>query len=83
MKANKTIIITGLLLSSIVMKAQLQKAEIGTNLKTDIITIENSSFIRSYKADKLVNWPKAFESNQSFKNMRGVCLQDLDNNGSD
>ncbi len=39
--------------------------------------------IDSKSGDQLTSWPKAFASNGSFKNMRGICLQDINNDNSD
>ncbi|MDD2635666.1 MAG: T9SS type A sorting domain-containing protein [Bacteroidales bacterium] len=65
--------------------AQYSTAHIDTanNLKITSQTHFSRNLIKSYKSSQLPGWPKAFKSNQSFKNMRGVCLEDITDDGAD
>ncbi len=66
-----------------VTNSQIQKASINSDFTINTTNIDTKSKIKSYKTSQLASWPKSFESNASFKNMRGVCLEDIDNNGDD
>lgn len=53
------------------------------NFKITTQTHDSKNLIKSHKANQLIGWPKAFQSNPSFKNMRGVCLEDITSDGAD
>jgi hypothetical protein len=77
---NFTFLITTLLLVSQFSFSQIQKAYLHDY---GVVSIDNlftykSTLLEGFNMDQIVNWPKTFECNASFKNMRGVCLQDLD-----
>lgn len=42
-----------------------------------------SNLLEADYMDQQESWPKAFESNASFKNMRGVCIEDINNDNVD
>jgi len=52
-------------------------------LEQKAITSRNAELIMSATKEQLTSWPKAFECNPSFKNMRGVCIQDINNDNID
>ncbi|MDD2386164.1 MAG: T9SS type A sorting domain-containing protein [Bacteroidales bacterium] len=70
---------------SLKILAQYSTAHIDAdnNLKITIHTHFSKNLIKSHKANQLIGWPKAFQSNPSFKNMRGVCLEDMNSDGAD
>lgn len=43
----------------------------------------NSDLLKSTHKDQMATWPKAFENNPSFKNMRGVCVEDINGDNAD
>jgi len=83
MKTKITILSIIMILLSLHIYAQMYKANLIEDYTVQTSLINTKSELKSYKADQLFNWPKAFESNESFKNMRGVCLEDLNEDGSD
>ncbi|MDD3739639.1 MAG: T9SS type A sorting domain-containing protein [Bacteroidales bacterium] len=62
--------------------AQYHRAFISNEFgKIDIepVVLLNTDNLKSETKNQLTSWPKAFECNPSFKNMRGVCIQDINN----
>jgi hypothetical protein len=69
--------------SNIMAQTKMAKIDDTNFGQIEVIEVPTKSQLKSFKADQINGWPMAFESNASFKNMRGVCLSDIDNDGSD
>ncbi|MFO7791345.1 MAG: T9SS type A sorting domain-containing protein [Bacteroidales bacterium] len=68
----------------LVTDAQVKQAHVDKSGK--IFTTEHPHFHfpgTKNKSKQPVPWPKAFVPNQSFKNFRGVCLEDINHDGKD
>lgn len=66
--------------------SQFQQAYIANEygkMETQVVTYINTESFKSQSKEQVIAWPKSFESNQSFKNMRGVCVQDINNDNID
>ncbi len=80
----KRTLLVGLLIAwCIASSAQTYKAELGAEGTTQAIKISDAS----YAPDKgplitsLPGWPKRISANASFKNMRGLAVDDIDGDG--
>ncbi len=49
----------------------------------ETIPYYKSDFLLPQEKDQVEAWPQAFASNGSFKNMRGVCIEDINNDNID
>lgn len=52
-------------------------------VKTETVPYFKKDLLDAGSKEQSVSWPKAFYANQSFKSMRGVCIQDINNDGTD
>jgi hypothetical protein len=79
-----------IVLIGLVFLAQIGIAQIATAFVKDNMgrfevqenSYFNADFVKSKNSTQLDSWPKSFIANQTFKNMRGVCLADINNSGT-
>ena len=83
MKFISTILGLSIFALSIQLNAQISKANLNDDFTISTTEIDSKYEIKSHKSDQLTGWPKTIESNPSFKNSRGVCLEDINGDGSD
>jgi hypothetical protein len=86
-KTNKTSsLIFVIVIFNLSCFAQYQRAFVSNEfgkIDTEPVVLLNTDNFKSHSKDQLTSWPKAFECNPSFKNMRGVCIQDINNDNID
>ncbi|MDA3819175.1 MAG: T9SS type A sorting domain-containing protein, partial [Candidatus Delongbacteria bacterium] len=64
-------------------QAQVKQAHVGNDGKVFTTEIPHLQFSKHTTDKQPEPWPKSFLPDQSFKNFRGVCLEDINDDGKD
>ncbi len=68
---------------SISVKAQVKQAHVGDDGKVHTTDVPHLQFSKTTLNKQPAPWPKSFVPDPSFKNFRGVCLEDINDDGKD